>query len=407
MSNRGIGGIFAYNVAFIERDGRLKFAFLIFKYFPFGGMQRDMLRIARKVASGGHQVEIFTISWNGDLPDGDIKVHVIPAQGIFNYTKYRRFIARAHQHIEQDAANGNPFDLVVGFNRMTGLDVYFAADPCFIERAHAQRSWLYRLTPRYRWFVQCEEAIFQPQAPTEILLLSDIEKGFFQKWYQTQDARFHFIPPFLSAERFSPKDKTAMRQHLRQTFGFGDDDFVYLLVGSGFFMKGLDRAIHALANLPQEKLATTRLLAVGQDNPKPFMKMAKSLGVERHVTISKGRPDIPDLMQGADVCVHPAYRENTGLVILEALASGLPTLVTATCGYAFHVAEAHAGLVANSPFNQGDFNRLFLQMKESTEREQWRRNGLAHARQVMAANDGSAEARVLIEVAEKKRGAGC
>ncbi len=406
MSNRGIGGIFAYNEAFIERDGRLKFAFLIFKYFPFGGMQRDMLRIAREVTSRGHQVEIFTISWNGDLPESEIKVHVIPAAGIFNYTKYRRFIAQAHQHIAQDAESGSPFDLVVGFNRMAGLDVYFAADPCFIERAHAQRSWLYRLTPRYRWFAQCEEAIFQPQAATHILLLSDIEKGYFQKWYQTQDARFHFIPPFLSAERFVAKDKAAMRQHLRQTFGFGDDDFVYLLVGSGFSMKGLDRAIHAMASLPQDKLSTTRLVAVGQDNPKPFMQMARKLGVERQVTISKGRPDIPDLMQGADVYVHPAYRENTGLVILEALASGLPTLVTATCGYAFHVAEAQAGLVASSPFDQNEFNRLFLQMMQSAEREQWSRNGLAHARQVMAANDGSAEARVLIEVAEKKRGAG-
>ena len=382
----------------------MKFAFLIFKYFPFGGMQRDMLRIAREVTSRGHQVEIFTISWDGDLPEADIKVHVIPAQGIFNYTKYRRFIAQAHQHIAQDAANGRLFHLVVGFNRMAGLDVYFAADPCFIERAHAQRSWLYRLTPRYRWFAQCEEAIFQPQAATEILLLSDIEKGYFQKWYQTQDARFHFIPPFLSAERFVPKDKTAMRRHLRQAFGFGDDDFVYLLVGSGFSMKGLDRAIHALANLPQDKLAAARLVAVGQDNPKPFMQMARKLGVERQVTISKGRPDIPDLMQGADVYVHPAYRENTGLVILEALASGLPALVTATCGYAFHVAVAHAGLVANSPFDQDAFNRLFLQMMQSAEREQWSRNGLAYARQIMAANDGSAEAQVLINVAGKKRG---
>jgi UDP-glucose:(heptosyl)LPS alpha-1,3-glucosyltransferase len=45
-------------------------------------------------------------------------------------------------------------------------------------------------------------------------------------------------------------------------------------------------------------------------------------------------------------------------------------------------------------------------MMESAERGQWSCNGLAHARQIMVANDGSAEARVLIEVAEKKRGAG-
>lgn len=382
----------------------MKFAFLIFKYFPFGGMQRDMLRIAREVTKRGHQVEIFTISWDGDLPDGDIRVHVIPARGLFNYSKYRRFIAEAYRQVDAAAGRGQAFDLIVGFNRMEGLDVYFAADPCFIERAHAQRNWLYRLTPRYRWFAQCEEAIFRRQAATEILLLSDIEKRHFQKWYATQDARFHFIPPFLSPGRFQLKDKTAMRRHLRDTFGFGANDFVYLLVGSGFAMKGLDRAILALAALPADRLASTRLVAVGQDNPKPFMQMAQRLGVGAQVTISKGRPDIPDLMQGADVYVHPAYRENTGLVILEALACGLPALVTATCGYAFHVSDAQAGLVAASPFDQQEFNRLFLQMMQSTEREQWSRNGLAHARKLMSANDGSAEARVLIAVAEKKRG---
>ncbi|MDZ4097297.1 MAG: glycosyltransferase, partial [Methylophilaceae bacterium] len=194
----------------------------------------------------------------------------------------------------------------------------------------------------------------------------------------------------------------AMRQHLRQIFGFGTNDFVYLLVGSGFSMKGLDRAIRGLASLPKEKLATTRLVAVGQDNPKPFMQMAKEFGVEGQVTISKGRPDIPDLMQGADVYVHPAYRENTGLVILEALACGLPTLVTETCGYAYHIATANAGFVAPSPFDQSEFNQLFQQMMMSEYREDWSRNGLNYAKQIMQANDGSAEARVLIDVVRKK-----
>ena len=114
-----------------------------------------------------------------------------------------------------------------------------------------------------------------------------------------------------------------MRKHLRQAFGFGATDFVYMLTGSGFSMKGLDRAILALETLPEKLRVNTRLVAVGQDNPKQFAAMAQKLGVANHVVISKGRTDIPQLMQGADVCVHPAYRENTGLVILEGMALSL------------------------------------------------------------------------------------
>ncbi|CAG0957375.1 UDP-glucose:(heptosyl)LPS alpha-1,3-glucosyltransferase [Methylophilaceae bacterium] len=380
----------------------MKFAFLIFKYFPFGGMQRDMLRIARELIKKGHEVEIFTISWDGDLPEDAIDVHLVPTRGFFNYRRYQNFIAAVQQKIRDRRSGDDKFDVVVGFNRMTGLDVYFAADPCFIERAHAQRGFFYRLTPRYRWFAGWEQAIFSTHASTQILLLSDIEKSYFQKWYHTQDERFHFIPPFLSASRFILKDKMEMRSYLRKSFGFGADDFVYLLVGSGFSMKGLDRAISALASLPKDKLSTTRLVAVGQDNPKPFMKMAKRLGVAHRVTISSGRPDIPDLMQGADVYVHPAYRENTGLVILEALACGLPVLVTATCGYAFHVENAQAGYVAAAPFDQDSFNALFYGMMTSQERDAWSKNGLDYARNIMSANDGSAEAAVLVDIAANK-----
>ena len=35
--------------------------------------------------------------------------------------------------------------VVIGFNKMPGLDVYFAADPCFLEKAENQRGPLYSL----------------------------------------------------------------------------------------------------------------------------------------------------------------------------------------------------------------------------------------------------------------------
>ena len=194
-----------------------------------------------------------------------------------------------------------------------------------------------------------------------------------------------------------------MRRQLRAAFGFAEDDFVLMLTGSGFHMKGLDRAIHALAALPKAYLARVKLLAVGQDNPKPFEQMAGKLGVRQNLVISKGRPDIPQLMQGADVCVHPAYRENTGLVILEALASGAPMLVTESCGYAHHVSDANAGMVVALPFDQAKFNQAFKEMIDAAQKPVWAANGLKHAQKLMAENDGSAEAQILIRLAEQKK----
>lgn len=362
-----------------------------------------MLRIARELIKKGHTVEVFTMSWQGEVQEPGLTVTIIPVKGWFNFTRYQKFLGKAKARIDALQGTSQAFDLVLGFNRATWLDVYFGADPCFIERAHIQRGFLYRLTPRYRWFAQCEKAIFSKESKTHILLLSQREKLDFQKWYQTPNERFHYIPPFLPQERFVQLDRQATREYLRAEFGFQKDDFVFLLVGSGFFMKGLDRAIKAVAALPEFERQRVRLLAVGQDKPDPMIKLAQKFGVSENLVISKGRPDIPKLMQGADVYIHPAYRENTGLVLLEALACGLPVLVTETCGYAYHIRAANAGLVVTSPYVQSNLNSLLETMLHTKDLEKFSKNGMQYARAIMMQNDGSAEAEVLINLASKKK----
>jgi len=157
-----------------------------------------------------------------------------------------------------------------------------------------------------------------------------------------------------------------------------------------------------LAALPAHLQAYARLVAVGQDNPKPFQLMAKKLGLQDKVVISKGRADYAQLIKGADVYVHPAYRENTGLVILDAMACGAPVLLTASCGYAHHVAQADAGIVHEMPFDQARFNQQFLEMWQTDKKAQWSLNGINYAKKLLAENDGSAEADILIALATKK-----
>lgn len=376
----------------------LRFAFLIFKYFPFGGVQRDMLRMGRELVRLGNTVDIYTMSWEGELPETGINTHVLPARGLLNHKRYSNFIRHALSEITQAR-----FDLVVGLNRMPGLDAYFAADSCFAERTQKQHGIFYRLSGRYRWFSACERAVFAPSAGCEILLLSAKEKVDFQHWYATPDARFHLLPPYLSAERMALHDKTQMRQHLRQTFGFGEHEYVLLAVGSGFRTKGLDRSIHAVAALPPDLRRKTRLLVVGQDNPKVFKRLAADLGLQERVHISAGRSDIPQLMQGADLLIHPARLELAGHVLLEAMASGLPVLVSDVCGYASHIEQAKAGKLIAVPFQQQELNAQLTEMLMSGMRDEWAANGLKYAQGIMAANDGSAEAKILLAIAKSKQ----
>ena len=352
----------------------MQLAFCLYKYFPFGGLQRDFMRIALACQSRGHAVRVYVLSWQGEIPAG-FEVVIVPVKALTNARRYEKFTAWVTRDLVQ-----RPAQRVVGFNKMPGLDVYFAADPCYEEKAQTLRNPFYRLSGRYRHFAAYERAVFTPDSRTEILMISQVQQPFFEKHYATPKSRFHLLPPGIALDRRAPPEAPAIRAAFRAEFGLGDDDLLLLQVGSGFKTKGLDRSLQALAHLPEEVRARTRLIAIGQDEPSQFKRMAAGLGLAGQVDILAGRDDIPRFLLGADLLVHPAYNENTGTVLLEALVAGLPVLCSAVCGYAHYIDEAAGGRVIPEPFAQATMDGFLQEMLVDREqRATWQQNALAWA----------------------------
>ncbi|AJE20191.1 glycosyltransferase family 4 protein [Azotobacter chroococcum] len=352
----------------------MQLAFILYKYFPFGGLQRDFLRIALECQQRGHAIRVYSMFWEGEIPAG-FEVLIAPVKALFNHARNERFTA----WVQADLAR-RPVDRAIGFNKMPGLDVYYAADPCYEDKAQTLRNPLYRLWGRYRHFADYERAVFAPQAKTQILMISEVQQPLFVKHYGTPAERFHLLPPGISADRRAPANAGEIRADFRREFALADDDLLLVQIGSGFKTKGLDRSLKALAALPGALKPRTRLIAIGQDDPRPFQLQVKALGLSGRVEILSGRSDIPRFLLGADLLIHPAYNENTGTVLLEALVAGLPVLVTDVCGYAHYIAEAGCGQVLPSPFDQERLNRTLADLLEADDRRALcRRNGLAYA----------------------------
>lgn len=353
----------------------MQLAFILYKYFPFGGLQRDFMRIALECQARGHAIRVYTPIWEGEVPAGFEVVVVVPVKALFNHKRNEKLTA----WVEADLVK-RPVDRVVGFNKMPGLDVYYAADGCYEDKAQTLRAPIYKRWGRYKHFADYERAVFSPESKTEILMISEVQQPLFIKHYHTPRQRFHLLPPGIAADRRAPANVAEIRAEFRAEFKLADSDLLLVQIGSGFKTKGLDRSLKALAALPRELKERTRLIAIGQDDPRSFQLQAKALGVSDQVQILKGRSDIPRFLLGADLLIHPAYNENTGTVLLEALVSGLPVLVTDVCGYAHYIAEADAGRVLTSPFEQERLNHLLADMLADDQRRAfWGRNGLAYA----------------------------
>ena len=237
----------------------MQLAFVLYKYFPFGGLQRDFMRIAKVCQERGHRIRVYTLIWEGDIPEG-FEVLVAPVKALSNHRRNEKFTA----WVEADLAK-RPVDRVVGFNKMPGLDVYYAADPCFEDKAQTLRNPLYRISSRYRHFAEYERAVFSPAGKTQILMISEVQQPLFTKHYKTPLDRFHLLPPGIAPDRRAPANAAEIRADFRAEFGLADDELLLVQIGSGFITKGVDRSIRALAALPADLRKRTRLMVIGQD----------------------------------------------------------------------------------------------------------------------------------------------
>jgi UDP-glucose:(heptosyl)LPS alpha-1,3-glucosyltransferase len=346
----------------------MKFAFTLIKYFPFGGLQRDFLRIAETCLARGHQVDAFTPDWQGDVPTG-LNVAVLRLNAFSNH---QRRLALSKEVRRRTRNKG--YDAVVGFSKMPGLDYYYAADSCFAERVESKPFW-YPYTGRCRSYLALEQAVFAPPAHTQILLLTEKDRDIYRRYYQTPSERFHVLPPGIARDRLPPPNVSAIRRQLRAELKIDADAHMILMVGSGFRTKGTDRAMKAFAALPEAMRCKAVLVIIGRDNFRPFRRLARRLGIEKQIIFFHGRDDIPRFLFSADILLHPAYRENTGTVLIEAMAARLPVLASDVCGYADHVDRADAGQLVPYPFHQATLNQLLAEMLTSTRREAWGENG--------------------------------
>jgi len=340
----------------------MNFAFCVFKYYPFGGLERNFFRILEEVLSRGHFVTIFTMKWEGAFPDcaveKNFKLKLISTKGFTNHSRCFAFYNQIKDEIQP-----KNYDLIVGFNKMPGLDLYYCADVCFKYETEKNKSFWFKLTQRYKVYSEFEDAVFSNSSNTKILALSHIQKDIYMREYDTHESRFFPIPPGIDKKKIRDIINLGRRKEFRQAFSVNKDEYMLLMIGSDFKRKGVVRSLEAISVLPDEIREKTKLFVLGRGKEGYVMNRAISLGIENCIFLQGGVDNVPEYLAAADLLLHPALAENTGNAIVEALIAGLPVIATDNCGYAFHVLDADAGwVVPGNDFIQQKLNDALLQL---------------------------------------------
>lgn len=352
----------------------MKIALAIFKYFPHGGLQRDFMRIAAELLKRGHEVTVFTRSFEGEVPDG-LKVEILKVSAFTNHGKAAEF-----EKIFKKRAEG--FDVKFGFNRIDGIDFYFAADNCIMSEALAvYPEWFLKISPRHRAIIGQERALMARGGKTTIFYITEKQKVDYQKFYNTEEERFFYLPPGLNEACFRGPDAEERRRKKRAEYALKDDELLLLLVGSFFEGKGADRLLRAFSALNEPLRQKCRVAIVGNMPKKPCLKLGRQLGIPAASLIMPGAAsDVPDWLLAADLMVHPARKEATGTVIVEALAAGLPVIASSECGFANFAAEAK-GRALGLPFDQAELDSVLEEFLQPEKLAQLKKDAIAYGAQ--------------------------
>jgi glycosyltransferase involved in cell wall biosynthesis len=172
------------------------------------------------------------------------------------------------------------------------------------------------------------------------------------KWYDADPARVVALPWGVDLDHFRPDAEG--RGATRAAWGAGSGDRVLLLVANEFARKGLATILGALA---LQGRPDVRLVVIGRDDPAPYRTQIARLGLADRVMFA-GSQDPAPAYQAADLFVMPSSYEGWGLVLAEALACGLPAVVSRFPGSVAMVAPRVNGLLLESSRDEAELAAL-------------------------------------------------
>jgi UDP-glucose:(heptosyl)LPS alpha-1,3-glucosyltransferase len=160
------------------------------------------------------------------------------------------------------------------------------------------------------------------------------------------EEKLHVIYNGVDLDSFHPRLRDGHREPARAELGIPDDAMTYVFVGSGFERKGM---LQLLSAFRRGSDVRAHLIVVGEDRAEARAKaLAREYGIGDRVHFLGGRDDVRPWYGAADAFVLPTLYDPFPNAALEAMACGLPVIVTSQCGAAELVSEGENGMVCDA-----------------------------------------------------------
>jgi len=318
---------------------RLRIAFVVQDYNRHQGHSRYVAELATRLKRE-HDVHIFASSFDEPNPAG-LTFHHVPIWRANALTTLFSFIVTATWRVRGE------FDIVHA-QGLCGLrqnvvtahmcnSAWFAA----IDRYQVPQSWRKRV---YRAFVTAaEKLVFRPRAARRFIAVSQRVARDLEKHHGLGE-RVRVVYHGTDVERFHPRNRAEWRSTIRKELRLDERDVAGLYVGD--WQKAGPAAVGALARVPDVKL-----IVVTKTPQRIVLSDARAAGVDDRVVFVPPTLDVHRYYAAADFFLLPTFYDTFGLVLTEAMASGLPVIASREAGASELIVDRESGLLLNQAWN--------------------------------------------------------
>lgn len=316
-----------------------------------GGVERYVHALAVRLIEAGHEVHYFC-NWWDETVDPRIRLHRVPYWGKqIKWLKVLCFDLLSRRAIEAEG----PFDVVHGFSKTSRQDIYRDGSGCAADyHAHMLAThpspWA-RLARRHSLaqavIRRIEARRYTPGACKRIVAISRLVKEQILARYPLAPEQVEVIYNGVDLERFTPALAARARPEVRRELELPPEEPLLLFVGSDYRRKGLQTFLEALARLPRGAG-----VVIGRERRRAaaaYEREAERLGLGGRVRFLGVQKEVRRFFAAADALAFPTLFDAFGNVTLEAMASGLPTVVSSRAGSAEVVEDGASGAVLSDP----------------------------------------------------------
>lgn len=322
------------------RSDKPRIAIIVPKYGLVGGGERFAFEVTERMAcEGRYEFHVFANRWQA-AESSPVIFHKVPT------ASFPRFLrAFVFPWFARRMTNQGNFNVIHSHERVFSADIISLHGFPHAEWTRDVRQKSPSLFDRGVAFV--ERRMTQNSLARYFLPVSSIAMEAYRRTYTTLPGRWQVMHPGVDVARFSSPNRDACRARIRERYGIGVSDVLVLFVGMNFEVKGLDTLIAAVAKARAAKPeANVRLLVVGRGDERKYTRIAKSMGISEAVVFAGTQSEgIEHYYRAADLFAMLSAFDTFGMVVLEAMAAGLPVVISANVGAKDLVEEGLNGFI--------------------------------------------------------------